>query len=402
MKLPFARSLRFKRSPRFIRSLRTHPLAFLVASLCAMSASANVYFSEYIEGSSNNKALEIYNSGDSAVDLSGYKVEMYSNGNTTTSLVINLSGSIPAQGVFVLAHGSADASILAVANQTNSAGWYNGNDAVVLKNGSNVIDTIGQIGFNPGTEWGTGLISTADNTLRRKTSVTAGDTNPNDAFDPSTEWEGYATNTFDHLGTYQGSSNGGGNNGGGNNNGGNNGSCGDSATLISSIQGSDANSPMLGNTVSIEAIVVADFQNANELGGFFVQEEDAQADSNSQTSEGIYIASTSAVNIGDRVRVSGTVSETYGLTQITTPTVTLCASNQTLPTPASFHCRLHRWMYLKRLKACRWRLHKHLPSTKPINSVATGRYCSPMAACNNPPMWLSRALQQTHYKRKTI
>lgn len=329
MKLPFARSL------HLTRSLRPHPLAFLVASLCAMPASANVYFSEYIEGSSNNKALEIYNSGDSTVDLSGHKVEMYSNGNTTTSLVINLSGSIPAQGVFVLAHGSADASILAVANQTNNAGWYNGNDAVVLKNGSNVIDSIGQIGFNPGTEWGTGLISTADNILRRKTSVTAGDTNPNDVFDPSIEWEGYATNTFDHLGTYQGSSNGGGNNGGGNNNGGNNGSCGDSATLISSIQGSSANSPMLGNTVSIEAIVVADFQNANELGGFFVQEEDAHADSNSQTSEGIYIASTSAVNVGDRVRVSGTVSETYGLTQITTPTVTLCASNQTLPTPAS-------------------------------------------------------------------
>lgn len=307
------------------------PLALAIASLCALPASADLYFSEYVEGSSNNKALEIYNSSNTAINLSNYKVEMYFNGSNSAGLTINLTGNIPAQGVFVLAHGSANATILAVANQTNSAGWYNGDDAVVLKNGNTIIDSIGQVGFDPGTEWGTGLTSTADNTLRRKTSITTGDVNVSNAFDPSVEWEGYAQDTFDHLGTYQGSSNGGGNNGGG----GETGSCGQTATLISSVQGSGANSPLLGNNVSIEGIVVADFQNANQLGGFFVQEEDAQADGNAQTSEGIYIASTTAVAIGDRVRVSGAVAETFGLTQLSSATVTVCASNQTLPTPAT-------------------------------------------------------------------
>ncbi len=310
------------------------PLAIAIASLCALPASADLYFSEYVEGSSNNKALEIYNSSNSAVSLSNYKVEMYFNGSTTTGLTINLTGSIPAQGVFVLAHGSASATILATANQTNSAGWYNGDDAIVLKNGNTIIDSIGQVGVDPGAEWGTGLTSTQDNTLRRKTSTTTGDVTISNAFDPAAEWEGYAQDTFDHLGTYQGSSNGGGNTGGGNT-GGNTGNCGQAATLISAVQGSGASSPLVGNTLSIEAIVVADYQNANQLGGFFVQEEDAQTDSNAQTSEGIYIASTSAVNVGDRVRISGSVAETFGVTQLASATVTVCASGQPLPTPAN-------------------------------------------------------------------
>lgn len=305
-------------------------LALTISCLCALPASANVYFSEYIEGSGNNKALEIYNSGDSAINLSGYKVEMYFNGSNSAGLTINLSGTIPAQGVFVLAHGSANGIILAVANQTSSANWYNGNDAIVLKNGSTILDSIGQVGNNPGSEWGTGLTSTADNTLRRKTSITSGDTIINDSFDPASEWEGYAQDTFDHLGTYQGSSNGGDNNGGSTI-----GQCGETASRIASVQGAGSASPFVGNNVTIEAIVVADFQNTNQLGGFFIQEEDADSDSNPATSEGIYIASSTPVAVGDRVRVNGTVAETYGLTQIANATVTLCASNQALPTPAS-------------------------------------------------------------------
>ena len=305
-------------------------LALTISCLCALPASADLYFSEYIEGSSNNKALEIYNSSANNINLSGYKVEMYFNGNPTSTLTINLTGSIPAHGVFVLAHGSANATIQAVANQTNSSGWFNGNDAIVLKNGSTILDSIGQVGTNPGTEWGTGLTSTADNTLRRKISVTTGDTIINDSFDPASEWEGYAQDTFDHLGTYQGSSNGGGNNGGGTI-----GQCGESATRIASIQGAGSASPFVGNNVTIEAIVVADFQNTNQLGGFFIQEEDADSDSNPATSEGIYIASTTPVAAGDRVRVNGTVAETFELTQLNTATVTVCASNQPLPTPAT-------------------------------------------------------------------
>ena len=65
-----------------------------------------------------------------------------------------------------------------------------------------MIDVIGQIGFDPGSEWGSGLISTQDNTLRRMSSILMGDPIGSDAFDPSLEWLGFDTNTFDGLGAH--------------------------------------------------------------------------------------------------------------------------------------------------------------------------------------------------------
>lgn len=64
------------------------------------------------------------------------------------------------------------------------------------------IDIIGQIGLDPGQEWGSGLTSTRDHTLRRKASVTAGDTDGTDTFDPSVEWDGFPVDTFDGLGSF--------------------------------------------------------------------------------------------------------------------------------------------------------------------------------------------------------
>jgi predicted extracellular nuclease len=174
----------------------------------AGAASTDLFFSEYIEGSSNNKALEIFNGTGAPVDLGGgfYTVRMYFNGNPAAGLAITLTGTVAAGDVFVVAQSLASPTILAQADQTNGAGWFNGDDAVVLTKGlgNEVVDVIGQIGFDPGTEWGTGLTSTADNTLRRKSSIVAGDTNGADAFDPAVQWDGFAIDTFDGLGVHGG------------------------------------------------------------------------------------------------------------------------------------------------------------------------------------------------------
>lgn len=194
--------------------LRKLALGLFAAGLCATGSAAlaatDLYISEYVEGSSNNKAVEFYNGTSAAIDLAagGYKLELYFNGNTTLGTTVNMLGTVPAGGTFVLAHGSASAVILGKANQTNSSSWYNGDDALVLRKGSAVIDSIGQVGFDPGTEWGTGLTSTADNTLRRKLAVTTGRTDTSSPFAPALEWDGYATDTFDNLGTYAGSTGG--------------------------------------------------------------------------------------------------------------------------------------------------------------------------------------------------
>ena len=177
----------------------------LVGPSVASAASSDLFFSEYVEGSSFNKALEIYNGTGAPVDLSAgsYNVFMSFNGGTST-LTINLTGTVAEGDVYVVAPTNANSTILAAADQASGSSWFNGDDAVVLRKGATVLDVIGQIGFDPGTEWGTGLTSTADNTLRRKAGITEGDTNGADAFDPATEWDGFATDTFGGLGSHNG------------------------------------------------------------------------------------------------------------------------------------------------------------------------------------------------------
>jgi predicted extracellular nuclease len=170
----------------------------------AHAIAADLLLSEYIEGNSNNKALEIFNGTGAVVNLAtgGYNVQLFFNGSMAAGLTINLTGTVASGDVYVVAQSAAAPAILAQADQTNGAGWFNGDDAVVLRKGTIVLDVIGQVGFDPGTEWGTGLTSTENNTLRRKGTVCAGDTNTGDVFDPSIEWDGLATDTFDGLGTH--------------------------------------------------------------------------------------------------------------------------------------------------------------------------------------------------------
>ena len=179
-------------------------IGFCAISEDAAAVPTELFFSEYIEGTSNNKALEIFNGTGAAVNLAAglYNVQMFFNGSATAGLTINLTGAVASGDVYVLAQSSANALILAQADQTNGGGFFNGDDAVVLRRGTTIIDVIGQVGFDPGAEWGSGLTSTEDNTLRRRNTIEAGDTNPGDAFNPATEWIGFATNDSSGLGSH--------------------------------------------------------------------------------------------------------------------------------------------------------------------------------------------------------
>ena len=184
-------------------------LCFAVESLGQFAFAnpiSDLFFSEYVEGSNYNKALEIYNGTGATVDLTAgnYNILMYFNGsNSLTYPPLYLIGSVADGDVFVVARDDADdPTILAQADQLDNNSWFNGNDAVVLRHGNTVIDVIGQIGFDPGSEWGSGLTGTSENTLRRKSTILMGDPDGSDAFDPSIEWDGFAQNTFDGLGTH--------------------------------------------------------------------------------------------------------------------------------------------------------------------------------------------------------
>jgi len=101
--------------------------------------------------------------------------------------------------------------------------------------------------------------------------------------------------------------------------------------FIHQVQGIGNSSPVDGEFVTIEGIVVGDFQ--ENLDGFFVQEEDADADGDPLTSEGIFVfRGGTDVTVGDKVSVTGFVDEFFGLTEIKGVTeVNIIASGQPLP-----------------------------------------------------------------------
>ena len=274
-----------------------------------VAPATELFFSEYIEGGSDNKAVEIANLTLSDIDLSTYDVQIYFNGSASAGQTFTLTGTLAAGDVFVLAHTSSEDPILNVADMTSGSVQFNGDDAVVLRNNGVIIDSIGVIGEDPGSYWSGGDVRTQNRTLVRKSSVTEGDSDAYDAFDPSVEWDAYAQDTFDYLGFY----------GTGNDDGGNAslGICGDEATYISAVQGSGDSSPLSGQSVIVEAIVT---HVTPALDGFWIQEESSDSDGDETTSEGVFIASASlagSVTEGEIVRLAGAVGEDYGRTMIT-------------------------------------------------------------------------------------
>lgn len=300
----------------------------------ATAASSELFFTEYIEGSSHNKALEIYNGTGAPVDLAagGYEVQFFFNGSSSAGRTIALTGTVASGDVYVLANANATSAILVEADQTDpTTSWYNGDDAVTLVKSTAVVDSIGQIGSDPGSQWGSGDASTADNTLRRKSGVAAGDPVASDAFAPSASWDGFPQDTFNGIGYYPGTrppatvE----------------GACGDPATSISVIQGTGARSSAVNQRRTVEGVVVGDYQEPGQLGGFHLQEEAAQADGNPASSDAIFVMSTMAVNVGETVRATGWVGEggsfTTSGTELSDAGTTVCGPGATIaPTDVNF------------------------------------------------------------------
>jgi len=164
-----------------------------VTTLAATGGNSDLLFSEYIEGSSFNKALEISNATGSAIDLSAYVVKKQTNGAGAWSTGLALSGILNNNAKFVIVHSSialacynaASANISTAANEMT----YNGNDAIGLFKNGVLIDIIGT--FNGGT-----ANFAIDVTLRRKATVTT----PNATFNLASEWDTFAIDTCGDLG----------------------------------------------------------------------------------------------------------------------------------------------------------------------------------------------------------
>jgi len=215
---------------------------FLFGTSFAQDCS-KIFISEYVEGWSNNKALEIYNPTGQAVDLSGYIVARASNGASigavTVANAVQLTGTVAAHDVYVAVLDKRDPngtgqeapiwdSLQAKADgfyapdyNTSNSFYWNGNDAVILFQGTlsggpttllstlnlTVVDIFGKVGEDPGpgTGWSTsfpynnglGEIVTVDHSMIRKSTVLKGVTDLNISFfNPMSEYDTIPATTY--------------------------------------------------------------------------------------------------------------------------------------------------------------------------------------------------------------
>ena len=157
-----------------------------------------LFISEYVEGSSYNKAIEIANITSADIDLSAYNLKRQSGSGGAWETPLSLSGTLTSGNVFVIINASATNQILLdrqdLSTNNTTPMTFNGNDVVGLFKNDVLIDVFGV--FDGGSQ-----DYAKDITYRRKSTITA----PNTTFDLAGEWDSYQNNTVDGIGSHNGS-----------------------------------------------------------------------------------------------------------------------------------------------------------------------------------------------------
>lgn len=258
-------------------------------SCMVVPATQALIISEYVEGRSNNKAIEITNLDPMVSSFSNVTIEIYRSGASTAPSVLNLPTFTLRFGEsYVVTSTSAVPALIALSQAQVGAGssWFNGDDAVVLKVGAVTHDIFGVIGMDPGLAWTSGSISTVGQSLRRSGMVCRGITTSPATFDLSAWAPGSMTDDFSNLGMHTHSCPGGGM------------PTTPMVTTIGAVQGNGMRSPMVGRMVTVEGVVTGASQSF--MGNYdsrrptyayapivFIQSQTPDADP--ETSDGIAI-----------------------------------------------------------------------------------------------------------------
>lgn len=193
---------------------------------------SDIFISEYVEGSAQNKALEIYNPTNEVIDLSKYAIKRYKNGGATFDTQLILSGTLQPYDVVVVTHGQTEdmdtgfgwideelynmGDINGTGDHATSPMFFNGNDALTIERvaDESIVDIFGKVGEDPGDGWSddpeTNFIAaefylawTKDHVMIRKETVLSGVTQNPEFFDPSLEYDSIPENTWTNLGIHE-------------------------------------------------------------------------------------------------------------------------------------------------------------------------------------------------------
>ena len=274
-------------------------LAAVVAGALSSPVMADIIISQYVEGSSHNKAIEIANTGEQAVDLTGYELAKKSNGKGEWGSKLSLSDqTLEAKSVLVVANAKASQEILQLANIENSSVTsFNGNDPIALLKDGQLHDVFG---FDGGDNFAKDATFTRSSVAMTPSTVYS-----------SSDWVETTKDSIDGLGSFEGAT---------------------PAkpftcdnvdfTSIHDIQGQGESSPFINGYpyISEQDFYVEGVVSAVTGGltkGFYLQA--LTSDYDPKTSEGLFVdtnQSQSEFKPGDVVCVKGKVQEFYQRTQL--------------------------------------------------------------------------------------
>lgn len=279
-----------------MHNFKYHSIAICISLLGASSifsaAHAQLMFSQYVDGSSNKKGLEIYNPDATTVNLADYEIQQFNNGGTVKTAAFPLQGSLASKQKFLIGRSELQAQLGNKVNQVAGLS-FNGDDAVVLLYRGTPVDRFGRIGERPAAGWGTTVLSMGNSFKRIQTDNSVVSVDPTSPFDLDQSWQAWTDrNDFSNL----------------------SGStttppvsdaisCSSRDTPIASLADSAQN-----QNYTIRGVITADYRYSNGFSGFYVQTPDSKATPNVSNAIFVYIPTSSAVNggqVGDEVILRG-------------------------------------------------------------------------------------------------
>ncbi|MBN6531648.1 ExeM/NucH family extracellular endonuclease [Acinetobacter pittii] len=278
-----------------MKTFQLRTLSVLLGALGAFTyspwAQAQLMFSQYVDGSSNRKGLEIYNPDGATVNLADYEIQQFNNGGTAKTATFRLQGSLTSKQKFLVGRSELQAELGSKVNQI-AALSFNGDDAVVLVYKGTPVDRFGRIGERPETGWGTAVSSLGNSFKRIETENPALSIDATAAFDLDRSWSAWTNrNDFSNLSgsitqppveTV---------------------SCSSSDTPIADLSTAAQN-----QSYTVRGVITADYRYANGFSGFYVQTPDTKARANVSNAIFVYVPNSSAVKggqVGDEVILRG-------------------------------------------------------------------------------------------------
>lgn len=271
---------------------------------CSFSAHAQLMFSQYIDGTSNKKGLEIYNPDSLTVNLADYEIQQFTNGSTTKSATFQLEGSLASKAKYIIGRTELQAVIGNKVNQVAGLA-FNGDDTLVLFYKGTPIDRFGRVGEDPGTGWGVGFSSYQNSLSRTKTSNNVTSIDPATAFELESEWSKWSdrnefsqyldtsapiTSPVTPI------------------------SCNTADTAIADLQSAAENQPYV-----VRGVITADYRYDNGFSGFYIQTPDSKAKSNLSNAIFVYLPASSKITggkVGEEVILKGRLTSYQNQLQI--------------------------------------------------------------------------------------